>query len=481
MDSTRLDGRYTIVNRIGGGGAGDVYRVHDQVTGRIVAFKQLLSAKAGRRAKTMEALFAREYHTLVRLKHPRIIEVYDYGVTPDGPYYTMELLEGSDLGRLQHLPYTDICRHLRDVASSLALLHAHRFVHRDVSPRNIRVTADGTARLLDFGALASFGTHLEIIGTPPFMAPEILYESPLDPRTDIYSLGAVGYFCLTGRQAFPASSVTDLPRLWQTAPAPPSALASDVPEELDQLILSMLSQDPLARPETAAAVIDQLAVIGRLPPEPHERAAQSYFLSSPVVGRGTQVAWISGRIEQALEGKGDEVLIEGAAGIGKTRLANELCLAATLKGAVTLRADAESTSTSFGVAVALGRRLLQACPEVARRAGAPHATVLRELASELADELDAADSPGSLASDPAERLMQLQAGLREWFLAASRERALLVAVDNLHAADDDSAAFLVGLGRESRSAHLLILARFARAAVSVQKGRSRSCATARVE
>src|SRR5262252_9768799 len=98
MDSTPLDGRYAIINRIGGGGAGDVYRVHDQVTGRVVAFKQLLSSKAGKRAKVLEALFEREYHTLVRLKHPRIIEVYDYGRTPEGPFYTMELLEGNDLG-----------------------------------------------------------------------------------------------------------------------------------------------------------------------------------------------------------------------------------------------------------------------------------------------------------------------------------------------------------------------------------------------
>jgi hypothetical protein len=443
------------LDRIGAGGAGVVYRVRDEVSGRIVAFKQLLSAKAGKRSKTMEALFEREYHTLVRLKHPRIIEVYDYGVTPDGPYYTMELLEGSDLGRLQRLPFTDVCRHLRDVASSLALLHAQRLVHRDVSPRNIRITGDGTARLLDFGALASFGANTEIIGTPPFMAPEILHGSPLDPRTDLYSLGAVGYFCLTGRPPFAARKVDELPQLWQSAPALPSAFAPDVPAELDRLILSMLSQDPLGRPETAAAVIDQLTVIGRLPPEPHERAEQSYFLSSPIVGRSTQIEWVLARIAQALEGKGGEVLIEGPAGIGKTRLANELCLAGTLKGTITLRADAESTRSRFGVAVALGRRLLEACPELARRAAEPHADVLRKLAPELADALGDT-TPGVPVTDAAEHHMRLHSALREWFLAVSRERTLLVAVDNLHAADDDSASFLVRLGRE-RSSNLFVL------------------------
>jgi hypothetical protein len=455
-DSTQVAGRYRIIERIGTGGTGIVYRARDEVSGRLVAFKHLLLARTGNRAKTMAALFEREYYTLVRLKHPRIIDVYDFGVTAEGPYYTMELLEGSDLGQLRQLSCSDVCRHLRDVASSLALLHAQRLVHRDVSPRNIRLTADGTARLLDFGALAPFGMSTDVIGTPPFMAPEVLNQLPLDPRTDLYSLGAVGYFCLTGRQAFPAREVNELPRLWQTPPIPPSALVPDVPAELDRLILSMLSPDPLGRPETAAAVIDQLTMIGRLPPEQHERAEQSYFLSSPIVGRDAQVAWIVARIEQALAGAGSEVFIEGAAGIGKTRLADELCLAGTLKGAIAARADAESTDASFGVAVTLARRLLEACPEIAQRTAQPHAAVLRALAPELADALGGPES-SLMTSDAAERRTRVHFALREWFLAVSRERALLVCVDNLHDADDDSASFLAALGRESRGARLLVL------------------------
>src|SRR5436190_23627040 len=107
----KVAGRYTILNPLGAGGSGTVHRALDDVTGRVVAFKQLILAKMGKRQKTMGALFEREYHALVRLKHPRIIEVYDYGHTPEGPYYTMELLEGSDLSQLRQLPYVDVCRH----------------------------------------------------------------------------------------------------------------------------------------------------------------------------------------------------------------------------------------------------------------------------------------------------------------------------------------------------------------------------------
>src|SRR5687768_4625750 len=118
---------------------GAVYRARDEASGRIVAYKQLLSSKIGSKRRTIEALFEREYHALVRLRHPRIIEVYDYGFGEAGPYYTMELLDGNDLQQLAPLPYREACRHLRDVASSLALIHAHRLVHRDVSPRNVRL------------------------------------------------------------------------------------------------------------------------------------------------------------------------------------------------------------------------------------------------------------------------------------------------------------------------------------------------------
>jgi serine/threonine protein kinase/predicted ATPase len=448
--------RYAFLERLGAGGTAVVYRVRDEGTGRVVALKQLLSTTRGTRARAMEALFKREYHTLVRLKHPRIIEVYDYGFRPDGPYYTMELLEGRDLRQLGPLPYTEVCRHLRDVASSLALLHAQGFVHRDVSPRNIRLTADGTARLLDFGAIATFGTHSEVIGTAAFMAPEVVQTLPLDPRTDVYSLGAVGYFCLTGRAPFPARDVGELPRLWRSPPVLPSALAAEVPVELERLILSMLQVDPLGRPQTAADVIDQLTLIGRLPPEQHERTEASYLLSSAIVGRGLEIDHGRKCIEQALSGQGSELLVEGPPGIGKTRLANELCLAGTLNGTVTLRVDAETTRTRFGVAVALAQQLVAACPDVARRTAVPHVATLSAIAPELADIFGEVDSDTE-HDDPSERQARAYAAMREWFLAVARERVLLVCVEDVHAADEDSAAFIVGLGRESRAAHLLVV------------------------
>ncbi|HEY6562848.1 MAG TPA: serine/threonine-protein kinase, partial [Polyangiaceae bacterium] len=154
MQGERIAGRYRIDAVLGKGGMGTVYRARDESgAGDDVALKLLSQTKTDSR---VGALFEREYHTLVGLKHPCIIEVRDYGVSSHGPYYTMELLDGADLRSLGTLPYKEACKHLRDVASALALLHSRRLLHRDITPRNVRLTEQGRAKLIDFGTLAAF-------------------------------------------------------------------------------------------------------------------------------------------------------------------------------------------------------------------------------------------------------------------------------------------------------------------------------------
>ncbi|HVW27610.1 MAG TPA: protein kinase [Polyangiaceae bacterium] len=457
-ESARLAGRYTLLDALGAGGMGTVHRARDEATGRIVAFKQLISSMCGNRRRSAEALFEREYRTLARLKHPRIIEVYDYGVVEAGPYYTMELLDGGDLHKRGVMPFRDACNALRDVASSLALIHANRLVHRDVSPRNVRLTLEGRAKLIDFGALASFGVAEDIVGTPHCMAPEALHRMPLDPRTDLYALGVVAYFALTGRAPYPARNLDELPAVWEIAPVRPSTFARDVPPELDALVLSLLNLDPLARPATAAAVIDRLTAIAGLPPE-GDQTAKSYLASSGMVGRATEMDWVERRVVRAQRGSGAEVVVEGAPGVGKTRLLHEAGLRAQLRGAVVLKADANANSSAgpFGVAIALSLALLDACPEAARAAAGADVGLLCHLSSRLAEKLG--DAPAvSVPTDPGERRARLHTALHDWFVSVARERVLFVGVDNIQAADDNSASFLAALGREARNTRLVLFA-----------------------
>lgn len=179
--------RYRVEAELGRGGMGVVYRAVDETTGERVALKRLLPDQQ-RRTERLH-LFEREYRTLSQLSHPSIIRVYDYGVDDRGAFYTMELLEGSDLRSLAPLEPKQVCRYLRDVASSLAQLHARRLIHRDVSPTNVRLSTDGRAKLIDFGALMPFGFTYEVIGTASCIAPEVLQGVPLFGRAGARSAG----------------------------------------------------------------------------------------------------------------------------------------------------------------------------------------------------------------------------------------------------------------------------------------------------
>src|SRR5689334_6521302 len=190
----RIGGRYLVHAPLGRGGMAIVYRVNDATLGRDVALKQLTFSSSTGDPRFATAMFEREFHTLSSLSHPSIIEVYDYGVDETGPYYTMELLDGGDLRERTPVPWRDACVMLYDVCSSLALIHSRRLVHRDVSPRNIRCTSDGRAKLIDFGAMVPMGPGDLIVGTPSFVAPEVVHLSALDARTDLFSFGATLYF-----------------------------------------------------------------------------------------------------------------------------------------------------------------------------------------------------------------------------------------------------------------------------------------------
>src|SRR5689334_22277181 len=192
-------GRYQVLQELGRGGMAVVYHVLDVASGKQYALKQLTMQSGDRRFGEQAAAFEREYHALVQLSHPRIIEVYDFGADESGRYYTMELLDGGDLRELSPLPWQTACALFYDVCSSLALRHSRQLVHRAVSPRNARRTRAGSAKLIDFGALLPFGTTAHVIGTPPFVPPEVLHRSSLDARTDLFSLGTTLYFALTGR------------------------------------------------------------------------------------------------------------------------------------------------------------------------------------------------------------------------------------------------------------------------------------------
>lgn len=442
-----VGGRYELQQKLGGGGMAVVYEVIDQQLGRRVALKRLNQNPRPERDKRARALFEHEYYTLAQLSHPRIVQVYDYGIDEQGPYYTMELLSGGDLQRSSPASYERVAQNAADICSALSLLHSRRLLHRDVKPRNVRCTEDGTAKLIDFGVMTHVGPSKELVGTPAYAAPEQVNLQPLDARTDLYALGATLYYALTGKNAYPARDFADLPQLWQRPLRRPSELAPNVPEELDQLVVDLLQLDPNARPASAAEVLDRLAPLDVRPSALGVPVEALSYLSTPTfVGREPELARVRSHLQRARAGRGGATLVLAARGFGRSRFLDAIVLSAKLQGMTVLRAYAEETEP--GEYRAVGALLLQlkaALPEPTERAAAELLPVLGHIAPELAGgaELRLQSFEDRTALRP-----QLQHALRRVLREVSVDHPLLVAIDDLPLLDEPSIAALALLARE---------------------------------
>ncbi|MDD9942625.1 MAG: serine/threonine-protein kinase [Myxococcales bacterium] len=426
-------GRYELEDTIARGGMGEVFIAFNRATQQRVALKRLRGNSADRDA--IQTLFKLEYQTLAQLRHPNIIEVYEYGVDSVGPYYTMELLDGQDLQALAPIGYRDACRHLRDVAASLALLHTRRIVHRDVSPKNVRLTSDGRCKLIDFGAMAYAGVVADPVGTPPMIAPEALARGALDHRVDLYALGALAYWVLTGRHAYPAARIADLASIHRRPPKSIRSLVVDLPARLAHLIESLLHREPNARPPSAAYVIEALTSIGELPPQRDLEDAMSYVATPALVGRDREMARLRSELERLQEGRGGRLLLESSPGVGRTRVLSELALEARLAGVVVVELDAGRHRGNLDTATALVRSILAAVPEALGPGLSRERRILAHMIPEL---LHVGEPPAALPAAFHERRLALGQALGRLCAQLASHRPVLILLDDVHWADDAS-------------------------------------------
>ncbi|MCA9656214.1 MAG: AAA family ATPase [Myxococcales bacterium] len=441
-------GRYRVELLLGRGAMGEVHRAYDLATDRPVALKRFRHDGDKRDDRLR---FRHEFHTLARLRHPRIVEVFDYGVDEhDRPFYAMELLDGRDLAELSPLPWRRACGLLRDVASALAFLHARQLLHRDVAPRNVRCTEDGRAKLLDFGMLATMGVSHEVVGTLPAIAPEMLLGLPMDGRADLFGLGALAFWLITGRHPQRVRSLEDLMRNGRRPPPAPSTLVPDLPPALDDLVLSLLSAEPLGRPAHAAEVIERLGAIAELPAAPELEVAHGYVRSAALVGREREMELARKRIERTVDGQGGALLVVGRSGMGKTRLLREIELEAKLAGAVVLHGEGGTASGPYALVRELARQL-------ERRGRRRHSAQHKALIDRLLPEPGASEGERGGGRDHREDRAAVQAAFGDWLVAFAAHRALVIIVDNLQRVDEGSAAVLAGLAHIAPERSLLLV------------------------
>ncbi|MET9618403.1 serine/threonine-protein kinase [Kitasatospora indigofera] len=247
--------RYRVSSVLGRGGGADVLRAVDERLGRPVALKVF---RPGAGMDDGARRFGAEARVLARLRHPGLIEVYDYGVVAEHPYLALELVEGSTLAALLRstaLPVPDVRRLGHELARTLAFVHTHGVVHRDVKPSNVLVDTTGRARLADFGAARLLGRQAEpgdealtrtglIIGTPAYLAPEQIRGQGALASADVYALGLLLIECLTGNREYTGAPIEAAAARLHRPPVIPPHL----PDDLAALLLRMTSMDPARRP-----------------------------------------------------------------------------------------------------------------------------------------------------------------------------------------------------------------------------------------
>lgn len=266
----RRFGQYVLEEKLGEGAMGVVYRATHAMLRRPAAIKLLLKDRA---TESDLARFEREVQSTSRLVHPNTISIFDYGRTAEGVfYYVMEYLDGLDLQRLvaQYGPVEPprAIHILAQISGALSEAHALGLIHRDIKPANIVLTerpdeAD-VVKVVDFGLVKPFGGSLSksaigdaITGTPLYMSPEAISQpDTVDGRSDLYALGAVGYFLLTGQHVFDASTVLEVcSKHLLEAPVPPSRrLGKTLPADLEAIVLACLAKERNTRPASAAAL-----------------------------------------------------------------------------------------------------------------------------------------------------------------------------------------------------------------------------------
>lgn len=255
-------GRYEVERLLGAGAMGNVYLARDPQLDRAVAIKTVrYAALPADSLDTFLERFRNEARAAAKLHHPNVVQVFDVGEAPTiGPYLVFEYVPGATLKQVlkQRGPYSPaaVCQLADEVASALALAHAHGIIHRDIKPENLLVTDDGHVKLADFGVArlpnADLTREGQFLGTPCYAAPETLREGKYAPATDEFSLATVLYEAATGVRAFPGDdAIAVVHKVIHDEVEPPSSVIA-APRELDAVFVHALAKDPTLRFASAA-------------------------------------------------------------------------------------------------------------------------------------------------------------------------------------------------------------------------------------
>lgn len=342
MIGQSLSNRYEIISELGRGGMGVVYKAHDPLLNREVAIKLIPPAMLSTES---EQRFQREAQLVAQMDYPAVVPIHDFGKHEGSLFFVMPVVQGTNLRgflREQTLTLGEVLDIGIQIAEALEYSHARGVIHRDIKPENVMVSREEAGRvrvrIMDFGlARAAAESRITktgtIAGTLAYLSPEqVASASGVDHRADIYALGTVLYECLTGEPPFSGELQSILYRIVHEIPQPPRSLGAAISEELETVILSCIAKDASRRPQRASEVADSLR---RCQSRLHDSdLTKSVLLTrtmilprpalSPFIGREKELAELQKRLNAAIGGECQFVVVGGDPGAGKTRLLDEI-------------------------------------------------------------------------------------------------------------------------------------------------------------
>ena len=340
MIGQQLSNRYDIKSELGRGGMGVVYRASDPLLNRDVAIKLIPPTLLN---PETEQRFQREAQLVAQMDHPAVVPIFDYGKHEGSLFFVMPVVEGTNLRWFQRdnsLTLGEVIDIGIQVSEALEYSHSRGVSHRDIKPENIMIVREDSrlrVRIMDFGLargaaesrITKTGT---IAGTLSYMSPEQVAANAIDHRTDIYSLGTVIYECLTGEPPFSGELQSILYRIVHEIPQSPRAMGAEITEDLEEVILGCIAKDPGKRPQRANELADSLR---RSQTRLHQSdLGKSVIMTktmmmprvalSPFIGRDKEQAELQKRLNVAISGECQFVVVSGEPGVGKTRLLDEI-------------------------------------------------------------------------------------------------------------------------------------------------------------
>jgi class 3 adenylate cyclase len=468
------DGRYRLERFLGEGGRKRVYLAHDTRLARDVAIALIKTDGLDELGFTR---VRREAESMGRLgDHPHVVTIHDIGEDEGQLYIVSQYMIGGDLDELlsesddRRVPVARAVAVAQQICRALEHAHGHGIVHRDLKPQNVWLTDDGTAKLGDFGlavALDRSRITLEgmMVGTVAYMPPEQALGQPADARSDLYSLGALLYELVCGRQPFVGDDVVAvISQHINTAPVAPSWHNANVAQPLEELILKLLAKAPEERPPNAAAVRERLEALssGELvapAPVAHDRANPLDRLATGVfIGRERETKELRAGLEAALSGRLRLMTLAGEMGIGKTRMAAELATYASLRGAQVVWGrcyEGEGAPAYWPWVQIIRSYVHDRDPHAISSEMGSGAADIAQVVSEVRDRLPGLPAPPTM--EPEQARFRLFDSIATFLRNAARARPLVMILDDLHWADKSSLLLLRFLASELRESRALVL------------------------